>query len=1015
MAWINSYVIIGIQTIFNFVGKKVIQWPILSICCSVTFVMIFAIIGIPNLDAKTTTEDFGASAEPGYAAYLVLNKYFPTIEYLGTIQVEVKPGYNMLDATILNKLCKHQRRMEADPLYQNACVKDISDTRCALNMFDLIRERMDSYANYGDGLKPCDMTPFQVTALKLCCSKALEQAFGYLTNIKYDLNESILPSSSTSDDESNEGLVDFARTLNLPFKVRGSKALGNSEDYLKKWEEKFLIEGAKLAANPEKYLGPEIKSVTYLAPRSFGDEANNVIMRDTPLLGASFILMFIYCYLTLVRKWERPLLVQTRGTLAMCMILTACLALAFAYGVQGIVGFSFSALSLSAAFIIFGVGIDDTIVLMDAYARVTMESPRKPEEEGSDEYIKRTLLEAFTEVGDAITLTTVTDCLAFFIGTATDVKALSDFSLTAGLAVIMVFILQGTFYLPCVLLDEQRRLRERYDILCCIKTSNPHSKRPRKDKDSMSQQSVGAIVNESIKNFTAPDKFNIMKPIFTVPMSSLVCIVFIVLGIFCSLYAPLVMHLGFDQLQFFADDSYVLDFLITYQTSQGGGVSNKPTYMFEDIDFSNSSQRKEIINVYETQIDLQNKGVGIIKVVPDSLDEGCMRFLWTEYGHEFKRTPMRPRKPKKGGPTPLLDWLEEPGNSKYKSSFNFDRSLMEAEHDNQLKGAAEVDGKKEASSKLRAQKEKTRKERRTYQRKKKRKNRNYAVAAKFILVVLQPEGFPKLAKNRKTMYDEAQKWGNKYVKLSIYEVLYSSYDRFNKTMDYVITMVITSIIGVFIINCFFTLPLYSFVATICVTFVISEILMVFPLSDIPFNVMAVVNLTMAIGFAVDYCSHIGQAFAGHPELPPCERALMALNTMATSVMKAGFSTVLSVIMLVFSFGAVLQTLLKCFLVMVISGLLHAIVFLPCMLFLIATFSEAYFPGLESKDTISIASHQTHQENINEATTSADGEGGGLDDAKSTHAHLSRPQPVQIGKKPEAPTMSTISDVAAEGG
>merc|ERR1719494_450792 len=127
-----------------------------------------------------------------------------------------------------------------------------------------------------------------------------------------------------------------------------------------------------------------------------------------------------------------------------------------------------------------------------------------------------------------------------------------------------------------------------------------------------------------------------------------------------------------------------------------------------------------------------------------------------------------------------------------------------------------------------------------------------------------------------------------------------------KTDVYILQSVVSSIVGVFVLNCFFTLPLYSFVATICVAFVIAEILMIFPLYDIPFNVMAVVNLTMAIGFAVDYCSHIGQSFANYPNLAPKERALYAINTMAGSVIKAGFSTVLSVFMLIFARGAVLQ-------------------------------------------------------------------------------------------------------------
>jgi hypothetical protein len=88
---------------------------------------------------------------------------------------------------------------------------------------------------------------------------------------------------------------------------------------------------------------------------------------------------------------------------------------------------------------------------------------------------------------------------------------------------------------------------------------------------------------------------------------------------------------------------------------------------------------------------------------------------------------------------------------------------------------------------------------------------------------------------------------------------------------------------------------------------------------------------------------------------PKARALNAINTMAGSVLKAGFSTILAVSCLVFSRGLVTSTLLKCFVVMVIAGLLHALIFMPCTLFLLATASERMFPTKKSDPEIQLES------------------------------------------------------------
>ena len=75
---------------------------------------------------------------------------------------------------------------------------------------------------------------------------------------------------------------------------------------------------------------------------------------------------------------------------------------------------------------------------------------------------------ALGAVGCSITLTSLTDGLAFCIGSLIDLPAVSAFCVAAGVAVISVFIVQSTFFAACVVLDARREAANRMDVLPCV-------------------------------------------------------------------------------------------------------------------------------------------------------------------------------------------------------------------------------------------------------------------------------------------------------------------------------------------------------------------------------------------------------------------------------------------------------------------------------------------------------------------------------------------------------------------
>merc|ERR1719424_1731023 len=69
--------------------------------------------------------------------------------------------------------------------------------------------------------------------------------------------------------------------------------------------------------------------------------------------------------------------------------------------------------------------------------------------------------------GVSIFITSLTDAIAFLIGSATVLPALSWFCTFAGLCVVWCFIFQITVFLPCLVLNARRADTGALDCCCC--------------------------------------------------------------------------------------------------------------------------------------------------------------------------------------------------------------------------------------------------------------------------------------------------------------------------------------------------------------------------------------------------------------------------------------------------------------------------------------------------------------------------------------------------------------------
>ena len=76
---------------------------------------------------------------------------------------------------------------------------------------------------------------------------------------------------------------------------------------------------------------------------------------------------------------------------------------------------------------------------------------------------------AMKHSGVAITITSVTDLLAFGIGATSILPALGNFCAYAALGIFAVFLQMASFFLAWLVIDQRRIDARRDGIFCCMK------------------------------------------------------------------------------------------------------------------------------------------------------------------------------------------------------------------------------------------------------------------------------------------------------------------------------------------------------------------------------------------------------------------------------------------------------------------------------------------------------------------------------------------------------------------
>ncbi|XP_050310845.1 patched domain-containing protein 3-like isoform X1 [Anthonomus grandis grandis] len=214
------------------------------------------------------------------------------------------------------------------------------------------------------------------------------------------------------------------------------------------WEDAFLdlIERVQDIENRFRHI-----RIARFTSRTLDHELEKNTHSVIPYFTSTFLIMAIFSVVTcMMTDW-----VRSKPWLGLLGNLSAAMATLCAFGFCMYAGVDFIGINLAAPFLMIGIGIDDTFVMLAAWRRTSIKSP-----------VPERIAQMLSEAAVSITITSVTDFFSFWIGIFSPFPSVTIFCIYSGAATILLFIWHLTFFTACVAISGYCEQKNLHSVFC---------------------------------------------------------------------------------------------------------------------------------------------------------------------------------------------------------------------------------------------------------------------------------------------------------------------------------------------------------------------------------------------------------------------------------------------------------------------------------------------------------------------------------------------------------------------
>ncbi|XP_064599698.1 patched domain-containing protein 3-like [Liolophura sinensis] len=254
-------------------------------------------------------------------------------------------------------------------------------------------------------------------------------------------------SSSLGQVGTQNGLLQSAGSLKIRFHLRQDSA--NSSELSSRWEDAFI----RAIGLPAFGQGQTLSELAYATSDSLNEELEKNTGGDIKWFSLTFTLMITYASIASSGgNW-----VSSRGYLACAGVLAAGLGIVSGMGLVSLCGMPFTSIVGVMPFLVLGIGVDDTFVMLSGWSETHGMSG-----------IPERLAVSLASSGLSITLTSLTDVIAFCIGASSPFLSVRAFCVYTGVAILFCYVNQITLFAGCLAIHA-RRVERNLHIVTCMK------------------------------------------------------------------------------------------------------------------------------------------------------------------------------------------------------------------------------------------------------------------------------------------------------------------------------------------------------------------------------------------------------------------------------------------------------------------------------------------------------------------------------------------------------------------
>jgi predicted RND superfamily exporter protein len=385
--------------------------------------------------------------------------------------------------------------------------------------------------------------------------------------------------------------------------------------------------------------------------RSFADVATVAVLGDITQLFIGYMIVFVYVMIML-GKFS---CVEQRAYLSMASITGIVMGIVVSYGFCSGVGLFYGPMHNVLPFLLLGIGIDDMFVIVQSWDTLT-------EKEKANGSMQHKFGKTLSHSGVAITITSLTDVLAFAIGGTTVLPALKSFCLYASVGIVAIYWFQCTFFVAWMSID-QRRIEKRRNGCCpCYVHNNTNdngdnnsqneNNENNDNNDSNDNNSQNVFANKSFSRSAFIWYGNILMKTLS---KIVVCILTVILtGV--AIAGNVLLEQNFDPAWFLPPDTYLAQwFQMNRKYFPFGG--DRVTIWCHGLDYQNELEK----------LDDLAKRLSDQKDIIDNVDSWSTHFLDYLKKMNLPKTNKNETLFKEN----ITQFFYSPRGSKYRQQFKF--------------------------------------------------------------------------------------------------------------------------------------------------------------------------------------------------------------------------------------------------------------------------------------------------------------------------------------------------------